>query len=158
MRIVSPLPGGAVGEPYAVALAHEGGSESCSWTLLAGNLPLGLTLNPTGHIAGVPTDGGNARFAIQAKEIDVPSPATASATFTLVIAPASLAITTTSLSSGQVGVAYSETLEASGGVPPYSWSATGLAPRLGCSSTGVISGTPTAAGTDSVVVTVVDSG
>jgi uncharacterized repeat protein (TIGR03803 family) len=58
-------------------------------------------------------------------------------------------ITTTSLPNGEVGVAYSQTLAATGGTPPYSnWTVTSgsLPPGLTLTAaTGVISGTPTTA-------------
>ncbi|HUY09932.1 MAG TPA: G1 family glutamic endopeptidase [Candidatus Dormibacteraeota bacterium] len=70
-----------------------------------------------------------------------------------------LAITTTSLPGATVGTAYSVTLAASGGTPPYTWSlASGsLPPGLSLSSSGVISGTPTTSGNTSFGVTVTDS-
>jgi hypothetical protein len=67
------------------------------------------------------------------------------------------AITTSSLSSGTVGVLYSATLAASGGIEPYTWSAAGLPAGLSISTDGVISGTPTVAGTSAVEITVADS-
>lgn len=75
--------------------------------------------------------------------------------------PGTLTITTTSpLPSGVVGTPYSQTLMASGGTPPYTWSIlTGSLPG-GLSltpSTGVISGTPTAAGTFSFTAQVTDA-
>jgi C1A family cysteine protease len=68
-----------------------------------------------------------------------------------------LSILTTHLSDGVVGEAYEETMEATGGVPPYTWEATGLSDGLNCSTTGVISGTPTEDGDFTVAVTVTDS-
>ena len=70
-----------------------------------------------------------------------------------------LAIITPSLPNGQVGVAYSAAFVAAGGAgPPFTWTATGLpAGLLVNPATGVISGTPTTAGTATVSVTVVDS-
>lgn len=72
---------------------------------------------------------------------------------------ASLSITTTSLPGATVGTAYSATLGASGGTPPYSWaiSSGALPSGLTLSAGGVISGTPTTAGTGSFGVTVTDS-
>jgi hypothetical protein len=49
------------------------------------------------------------------------------------------------------------TLAATGGVAPYTWAATGLPPGLAISAAGVVSGTPTTAGTSSVTVTATDS-
>ena len=57
-------------------------------------------------------------------------------------------ITTVSLPNGTIGLVYSQTLAATGGTAPYTWTvASGmLTTGLSMSSTGVISGTPTTAG------------
>ncbi len=83
---------------------------------------------------------------------------TATRTLTITIQDP-LVILTNSLPLGAVGQPYGPlTLSAQGGVLPYSWSATGLLAGLTCSSAGVISGTPTASGSDvSVVLSVTDS-
>jgi subtilisin family serine protease len=83
--------------------------------------------------------------------------ATSAATAIIVAAP--LSITTNSLNGGNVGTAYSATLSASGGVPPYSWTRTSgnLPAGLTLSSAGAITGTPTASGTSSFTVQVKDS-
>jgi hypothetical protein len=72
-------------------------------------------------------------------------------------APAPLAISTTTLPAGTVGTAYSATLAATGGVSPYTWSASGLPSGLSMSAAGTISGMPTAAGTQNAAVTIQDS-
>ncbi|MEW6127079.1 MAG: NBR1-Ig-like domain-containing protein, partial [Acidobacteriota bacterium] len=64
-------------------------------------------------------------------------------------------ITTTALSNGIKGVAYSYTVKATGGVSPYTWTMTGAPAGLTIgSSTGKMSGTPTVKGTFSVTFTV----
>ncbi len=70
-----------------------------------------------------------------------------------------LSITTTSpLPNGHVGNSYSKTIVSSGGTAPITWTATGLPTGLSLnSSTGVISGTPTATGTSNVTITATDT-
>jgi hypothetical protein len=69
-----------------------------------------------------------------------------------------LVITTQSLPAATVGVPYSATLTATGGIPPYTWTVISgsLPPGLSLSSAGVISGTPTTAGTYNFTVQVID--
>lgn len=73
--------------------------------------------------------------------------------------PVPLAITTTSLPQGQTSTAYSTSLSATGGTSPYSWTVkSGKLPAgLSLSSSGAISGTPTAAGSFSFAVQVSDN-
>ena len=68
-------------------------------------------------------------------------------------------ITTTTLPGGVIGAAYSQTLTASGGTTPYSWSVTGSLPSgLILDNGGVISGIPTTVGTATFTVQVTDKG
>ena len=79
---------------------------------------------------------------------------------TLTVRAAPVVITTASLSSGTVGVAYSATLSASGGTPPNSWSITSGSLPVGLTlnaGDGVITGAPTTAGTFSFTVQVSDA-
>ena len=74
--------------------------------------------------------------------------------------PPIFSVTTASLPGGTVGTVYSQTLTASGGTSPYTWSiSVGTLPAgLNLNSTtGVISGTPTAAGTVNFTVMATDS-
>jgi hypothetical protein len=69
--------------------------------------------------------------------------------------PVPITITTTALPDGTVGMAYTTTLAASGGTPPYTWTVAsgGLPPGLALdATTGVIAGTPTASGVSTFAV------
>jgi alpha-tubulin suppressor-like RCC1 family protein len=69
-----------------------------------------------------------------------------------------LTIATASLPSGQAGVPYAATVQAAGGISPYTWSASGLPAGLSIDgASGQIAGTPTAAASGSAVITVTDA-
>jgi len=75
----------------------------------------------------------------------------------LSVTPGPLTITTAALPAGTVGTAYSATLAATGGTPPYTWSIASGALPTGltlAASSGAISGTPTATGTANFTVKV----
>jgi len=62
------------------------------------------------------------------------------------VKPAVLAITAPVLTAGKVNLAYTATIVATGGLPPYTWSAAGLPTSLSIApATGIISGTLTPA-------------
>ena len=155
----SPITTGAINTPFSLQLTASGGTTPYTWTLNSGSsLPAGLTLSAAGVISGSTAVAGSTTFNVTVT--DAASPAhTATAALTLVIASSStLTITTTSpLTPGTVGVAYSATLQATGGTTPYAWSATSLPGGLSLSSGGVLSGTPTATGTTVINVTVTDA-
>ncbi|MFI4879949.1 MAG: beta strand repeat-containing protein [Steroidobacterales bacterium] len=149
LRIASTsLPGGQVGVRYNATLAATGGTTPYTWSLTNGRLPAGLSLDAvTGAITGTPTvvvSGTSLTFSIT----DSGTPAQgATVVMMLTIAPATLIVTTTSLPKGQVGVPYSVTLNATGGITPYKWSlASGTLPAgLALNPvTGTIAGTPSA--------------
>jgi len=70
-----------------------------------------------------------------------------------------LRITTVSLASATTGVAYSQTIAATGGATPYTWSllSGSLPAGLSLTASGVISGTPTTEGVSNFIVQVADS-
>ncbi len=153
----SPLPNGAVGSTYKLQFAGAGVS-ALSWAVTGGSLPPGVTLDPaTGILSGTPTTATTYGFTLQLTDSTKTS---VSKNFTLTIAP-QLVITTTALVNGQIGTAYSQTLAATGGTPPYLWALTGtgnLPPGLALDrSTGAITGTPAANGASRFTVQVTDS-
>jgi hypothetical protein len=159
LTITTPptLPTGTAGTPYAQTLTGAGGTPPYTWSITIGTLPAPLTLDSTsGAISGIPAAAGTSNFTVQVKDsLSV----TATKAFTLTIA-AGLSITTaTPLPSAEIGVAYSQTLAASGGTPPYTWSviAGGLPAGVTQSASGVITGTPSATGLFTFTAEVTDS-
>lgn len=73
--------------------------------------------------------------------------------------PTVLTVSTTNVPAAQVSTFYSVQLEAIGGPTPYTWSVSSgaLPPGVTLSTNGLLSGTPTQAGTFSFVVSVRDS-
>jgi Putative Ig domain len=148
---ITTLPSGQIGAAYNATLVATGGTPPLNWTTTSGTLPAGLKLNAsTGAITGTPTAAAN-NLALTFQVQDSGSPMQSkSVNLTLTIAPATLAISTTSLPNGQVGAAYSTTLVASGGTTPYNWTLTSgsLPANLQLNTaTGAITGTPTVSAT-----------
>jgi hypothetical protein len=151
LSLSGSLANGKVGVPYAGQISASGGTGP--YTYAGTGLPGGLSLSASGAITGTPGTAG--QFSLAATVTDSKG-ATANGTFGITIVPADLAIVTASLPDGVVGIAYSASLTASGGVPPYSWTVTGLPDGLTATTGGVISGTPTTPGKFTVVVMVKD--
>src|SRR5690606_29966993 len=118
-----------------------------SFALTAGSLPPGLTLSSAGVISGTPTTVGTYIGQVTASNGTAPD---AVQTFNITIASAAVppTITSTAPGNGTMGVAYSHTYTATGTAPiSFALTAGSLPPGLTLSSAGVISGTPTTAGT-----------
>ena len=153
------LPGSDNGLNYDVQLTAAGGIAPYSWTLESGSLPSGFHLLADGELLG-----GNAQvqtvtstFTVQVADSGSPEQtATQQLTLTAYAPPA---VTTSALPDATVGTAYSGQLTESGGEPPYTWTqvAGQLPPGLTLSSAGVVSGTPTQAGTFTFDPKVTDS-
>ena len=156
---ISPatLPNGTAGVAYNQSLTATGGTAPYTWSVPAGALPAGVTLNAsTGVLSGTPTTPGAATFTVQATDS---TQAFGQARYSVTIANGPLTVTTTSLPDGTIGTAYSQTLGAAGGTAPYTWTITGSLPAglTLNASTGAITGTPTAAGTSSFTAVVTDA-
>jgi len=138
---------GTVGTPFSFTITASGTPTSYS----ASPLPAGLVINTTtGAITGSPSATGTTSVLLGATN----ATGTGNATLTITVAPAGVApiITNTPLSAaGTVGTPFSFTITASG--TPTSYGSTPLPAGLSIvPATGIITGTPTAAGTTAVVL------
>jgi hypothetical protein len=104
----------------------------------------------------MPTKAGTSYFTVQVKDA---SNVVSSKSLSITVY-ATLTISTSFLPEGIMGSAYSQTLAATGGKTPYTWSKTAGSLPAGLSlagSTGVLSGTPTTTGTSTFTVQVKDT-
>jgi hypothetical protein len=111
-------------------------------------------------ISGTPTAvTAGTSFTVQVQDTGTPQQTKTQLLSIRIAAP--LVSTTGTLPGAKFGVAYSQTLTASGGIVPLKWSlAAGSGPLptgLTLSATGVLSGTPTAVGTFPFIVQVADA-
>jgi hypothetical protein len=120
----------------------------------AGALPAGLQLAGD-TISGTPTHAETATFTVKVAGVDGN---TATRQLSIAVEPPPLGVTTSSLPGGKAYVAYSsQTLAATGGRSPYTWSATGVPAGLALGADGVLAGTPTGPSTTPLAVTVKDA-
>lgn len=141
------------------SLTSTGGTGTVTWMLLTGaaEKPPGIELGTDGVFTGIATASGSYNFTVVATDSANPAQS-AQAAFAITINPVPV-ITTTSLSSGVVGLVYSQQLDRTGGTAPIVWSQSGgLPPGLQFdTATGVLSGTPTNAGSYDLSFTVTDA-
>jgi hypothetical protein len=148
--IVGTPPPGIVGVAYSTTLVPNGGTAPVTMSISGGSLPPGLSFNATtGVLSGTPTSIGTFNFATQIVDSSI-IPLTVTGNLSITIStPSGLPLTLAGMPpAGTVGTAYVTTFSAAGGTAPYTFSvASGTLPAgLALSSTGVLSGTPTAAG------------
>ena len=173
-----PLQGGSNGVPYNQTITITGGVSPYAYSVTTGAQQLksaclslnGLASGLTDTIVGTPCNPGPnptiLTFTVQV--VDNQSP-TASSHDTITQAysitlqpPTPLSISTTTLPQGLTNVAYTGSLNATGGVLPLTWSLVGggttVAPGLTLNpTTGQVTGVPTTTGTFTFQVTVKDS-
>jgi hypothetical protein len=156
------LPNGIIGTPYVASLTATGGTPGYTWSQTSGGtMPGGVSLGSSGIFNGTPNTTGT--FGPYVFEATDSAAATASSrSLSITITNGAPAVATSALPQGIVNSAYSVTLAASSGTPPYTWTETSgavLPPGLAnLTSAGVIAGTPTTAGIyGPYVFTVTDS-
>jgi hypothetical protein len=144
----------AYSDDLSVGLA--GGVSPYTWYLVDGDLPPGISLSTDGVLEGTPTSTGTFDFTVEVADANY------------VTADEETSITVDSgpvldfppPDAGQDGVPYSATLTASGGQVPYAWSLSAGSLPAGITldpASGVLSGTPTGAGTYDFTVLVTDA-
>jgi hypothetical protein len=147
------LPNGRINTVYTATLLASGGAPPYSMSI-RGGLPPGITFS-NGVFSGAPTSIGVFEFTV----ILADSASNSIERAYRIVVPSDLRLVTQGpLAGGTAGTAYTTTFTASGGVTPYVWTASGNVPpglTLG-RSTGVLSGTPNAAGQFTFVVRVSD--
>jgi large repetitive protein len=155
------LPNGVVGTPYSQTVSAVGGTGPYTFTVSSGALPTGLTLNATtGVISGTPNTAGTFNFTITATDSNG---CPGSRPYSIVMAPPGCPVITVNpatLPPGIIGTPYSQTVSATGGTAPYTFTVSSglLPPGLTLNATtGVISGTPNLPGQFSFTITATDA-
>ncbi|WP_235580184.1 putative Ig domain-containing protein [Rhodanobacter sp. Soil772] len=151
----SPLPNATGGVAYSQTVTAAGGATPYTFAVSAGALPAGLTLDSAGLLSGMPTVAGNFSFTVKVTDA---ATQTTTRTFTLDVQAPTIALSPSTLPAGTLGSSYTQVLSASGGQGSYAYAvSTGTLPAgLSLSSTGALSGTPTATGSFNFTITATD--
>jgi Putative Ig domain len=156
------LPAASINAAYRATVDEIGGVPPFTWSIVSAPAWLSLAASTTGsvNLTGTPAPTDQGTFPVAILVTDATGATAASSGLTVTVTD--LTITTTSpLPSGVVGTPYSVQFAATGGTSPYTWSlASGTTPPAGLalSSSGLLSGTPTAAASGATIgVTVTDS-
>jgi hypothetical protein len=156
--LTTNLPIGELNINYDQFLQGSSCHGGLSWSLASGSTD-GLNISSNGELSGMPGSSGVFVFTVQASDgVNITNQQ-----LSLIISNA-VAVVTTSLPNGTNGAAYSQQLQAGGGVPfggpsSYSWSlASGSLPvNLNLATNGLLSGTAATNGTFNFHVNVTDS-
>ncbi|HEU0012553.1 MAG TPA: putative Ig domain-containing protein [Longimicrobium sp.] len=141
------LRSGAAGSPYADTLRAAGGPGSRAWSIAAGALPAGLSLDAgTGVVSGTPGATGDFAVTVQLAA----GAYTATRAYTLRVHPALVIASDAQRPGAVMGAAYADSLAAAGGSGAVSWRVTQGRRPAGLTldaASGRVRGTPEEAGT-----------
>lgn len=155
------VPAATENTSYNQTVSASGGVAPYTYVISSGALPAGMTLSSAGVLSGTPTVSGSFNFDVSATDSSTGTgPFTTLLAYTLTVNPPTITLSPTTLAGLQVGVASSQTLTASGGTAPYTYTiSTGNVPTgmVFNSSTGLLNGTPSAGGAYSFTVTATDA-
>lgn len=134
------LPVATTGVDYQADLFAQGGAGPLTWSISAGSLPEGLTIDgPTGRISGVANTEGVSHFT--AHVTDGANTHERMLQITVAAPTIDLRIVTRELPPVWVGQHYEYPLTSLGGVPPYSWTVRPALPAgLTLTSSGTLAG------------------
>jgi len=161
LRLAGPgtLADAAAGQAYQEALSATGGGGGYRFSVADGGaLPGGLTLASDGGITGTTNDAGGASFDVQVTDGD--QSVVRRLSLNVVVLPVALQIATRSLPDGRLGTPYSYRLQRFAGVGASQWTLTAgsLPQNIGLdTSSGLISGTPTARAHSTFTIQLQDS-
>lgn len=154
----SPLFQGTLGSFYSQTFFASGGVTPYTWSIVSGQIPPGLNFDAAAaSLTGTPTQNGTFDFTLRVA--DSAGQQTTKPFQIFVGLPRLTIVTNAQLPNGQEGNPYSQRLTATGGSTPYTWSIlSGQAPGLNLeAATGILAGTPSAAGSFSLNIQVRDS-
>lgn len=154
--ITAILPAGTPSVAYSFGLTSAGGTGATSWTLVSQTGLNTWSVSSSGVITGTPTHTEADTLTVSVVDSLLNH---VTRTLSLTVGTPVSITTTSPLPGATQGIAYSDTMAATAGTAPYTWSLTSQtgSNTWAVSSAGVVTGTPSTLETDSLVIKVTDA-
>jgi phosphatidylinositol-3-phosphatase len=158
VAVTSPASGATVAGTVMIVATASAGASSVQFVIDNKSAGSAVSTAPFSYSLNT-TTLANGSHSLAAVASNAAGQTATSAAVRITVNNSHLQITTSSLPAGQVGTAYSATMQATGGTAPYAWKVSGglLPAGVMLSTDGILSGTPTLSGSFSVTVSVADS-